>query len=196
MRRSCVHSMVWRIRGAVALVAMVVVVTTGGRADTPSSAQDGTASVASTPPAEGGSQKADFRTPRGAVAAFLVAAKAKDPVRLLEATALDATATADPKNQALFAAILNGSPSEDTLGQLASMLEGFVFISHGEQIFTGLVYVYIEKPGPNDTRLRLRIKTRKEKSGWKVRDVGRQYVRMGPTGPSPAPCPACSSSRR
>src|SRR5262249_35497091 len=71
-------------------------------------------------------QPADFRTPEGAVTAFLNALKAKDLNRLTEATALRAgTDETKKRNQEMFRRIFDGSLSESELNKLASSLEGY-----------------------------------------------------------------------
>lgn len=180
MRPSCMRFMLRRLREAVALVGVATVATAAGRADTPSTPTDTPVSLAPTPKAEGAVPKADFRRPKGAVIAFLAAAKAKDPVRVREATALDAATNAGPRNQALFAAILNGNPSENDLTQLASKLEGFEVVGNGEPTWTAQLDIYIGKPGPDGSQFLRKIKTRKDKTGWKVRDIGEPSVRKKP----------------
>ena len=171
MRPSCVRFMKRRIWGALAAVAVVMVTAIGigsgvARAD------------------EKPIPKADFRTPTGAVVAFLAAAKAKDPERLAQATALRAPTEAEPRNQALFTSILEQSLSGEDLARLASLFEGYQVVGTGQPNGPGRLDVYIEKPGPDGSQLRRRIRTRKEKAGWKVLDLGETWVREGPAIPA------------
>ena len=133
------------------------------------------------PPADPAPRFPSYPSPKDATAAFLAAAKAKDPVRLREATAIHSVKEeTTPKTRALFTAILAQKLSKEDLEDLASKLDGFKVAGTGTPIQTGQLYVHIEKPGPNDTILRRLIKTQLEKtgrpgkSGWKVSRISRQ----------------------
>jgi hypothetical protein len=126
----------------------------------------------SSPFGSGGERKkADFRTPMGAVNAFLDALKAKDPDRLAEATALRAPTEASVKNQKLFTAILERSLAEDELGELNTKLDGFQIADHNVPKSTGRYSIILVKPGKNGATFRRTIYTRHEKAGWKVYDI-------------------------
>jgi hypothetical protein len=119
-------------------------------------------------------KKADFRTPMGAVTAFLAALKAKDPDRLAEATALRAPMESTGKNQKLFTAILERSLADDELTELASKLEGFQIVDHNVPKSTGRYSLILAKAGKNGSQLLRTIHTRHEKAGWKVVDISGQ----------------------
>jgi hypothetical protein len=125
------------------------------------------------PPAPPGAAKgrvADFHTPRDALDAFLTALKARDPVRLREATALRAPIEAAPTNRALFAALLDQGLSEEELKGLASRLEGCEIVDPGSPS-RGRCTLTLMKPGRDGARRVLRVSTRREKAGWKVLDI-------------------------
>ncbi len=73
----------------------------------------------------GNSKPPDFRTPEGAVQAFLDALKARDLNRLNDATALRAQNEAAKHNQEMFKRIFDGSLSKAEIDDLAAKLEGY-----------------------------------------------------------------------
>lgn len=115
---------------------------------------------------------ANFRSPVGAVNAFLKALKAKSSEQLAEATARRAPREASgPKNQKLFQSILDYSLSEDDLSDLANKLEGFTIVGNNVPKSTGKFTLILGKAGKNGEYYRRTITTRHEKDGWKVSDI-------------------------
>jgi hypothetical protein len=104
------------------------------------------------------------------VAAFLLALKAKDKDRLAQCTALHAPVEAAEKHRKIFAAILDGTISEDELDEMSKTLGGYQVSGVVEATSTGRQGVLISKMDGRD-RLQRKVTTRKEKEGWKVMDV-------------------------
>lgn len=120
----------------------------------------------------GTDEPADFRTPASAVEAFLKALKAKNPERLAEATARRApTEAAGPKNQKLFASILEQSLTEDDLNDLANKLDEFQVVGFNTPKSSGRFTLILSKSGKNGESYRRTITARHEKEGWKVLDI-------------------------
>jgi hypothetical protein len=138
------------------------------------------------PPVAEEAQITRFLHPADAVVAFLEAVKARDAVRLRNATSIHAPTEAVPKNQALFRAIVERSLSKDDLTKLASELEGFQTIVASAMRKSGKARFYVRKPGPNGTQYERTFTTRWHKElGWKVSDIGeqRELVKPIPTQP-------------
>ncbi|WP_406695796.1 hypothetical protein V5E97_32830 [Singulisphaera sp. Ch08] len=115
---------------------------------------------------------ADFRSPAGAVKAFLDALKSKNAERLAEATARRApTEASGPKNQKLFQSIVEQSLTEDDLSELANKMEGFEVVGFNTPKSTGKFALILGKAGQNGESYRRTITTRHEKDGWKVLDI-------------------------
>ncbi|SIO61127.1 hypothetical protein SAMN05444166_6649 [Singulisphaera sp. GP187] len=122
--------------------------------------------------AGGDTGHASFRSPNSAVDAFLKALKAKNAERLAEATARRApTEASGPKNQKLFASILEQSLTEDDLSDLANKLEGYTVVGNNAPKSTGRYTLILGKPGKNGEYYRRTITARHEKDGWKVLDI-------------------------
>ncbi len=115
-----------------------------------------------------------FRMPNTAVQAFLAALKAKDKERLAQCTALHAPTEAAEKHRKIFAAIVEGSISDDELDEMAKALDGYQVSGMLEAKSTGRMGVLISKMDGRD-RLQRTITTRKEKEGWKVLDVDKRH---------------------
>ena len=116
----------------------------------------------------------NFRTPVGAVTAFLNALKVKDPERLAEATALRAPTEAKPRNRDLFSAILEKSLTEEDLNELAIKLDGFQIVDFNPPHSSARLGVILMKPSRNGSQLIRTITARHEKAGWKVVDISGQ----------------------
>jgi hypothetical protein len=115
---------------------------------------------------------ADFRSPEGAVTAFLAALKAKNLDRLNESTALRASQeAASSKNKELFKKIFDLSLSESELDDLASKLDGYRMSNENPPKSTARVEVVLVKAGKNGAYTKRTITTRHEKKGWGVLDV-------------------------
>jgi len=120
----------------------------------------------------GGSNKpAEFTTPLKAVNAFLDALKQRDADQLAESTALRAATESSVKNRKLFTAILEHSLDDDTFDDLIEKLDGFTPKFLNSATSTGRQGVVLEKTIDRRTYRRT-IDVRREKSGWKVVDVG------------------------
>jgi hypothetical protein len=144
---------------------------------------DAKAEPANGPISPGGAEERrdHFRTPIEAVVAFLEAVKAKDAVRLREATFARASTEAIAKNQPLFTAILAQSLSETELAELASRLEGYRVSGMVRPTASGRAKVIVKKPGPNGRQYLRTFTTRWQKeTGWKVSDIGEQRERETP----------------
>jgi hypothetical protein len=127
-----------------------------------------------------------FNTPIEAVLAFLEAVKAKDAVRLREATSVRGPTEAIPNNRPLFTAILAQNLSETELTELASRLEGFQVSDMVPPTASGRAKVIVMRPGPNGTQYVRTVTTRWQKeTGWKVSDIGEQRQRETPIQRSP-----------
>ena len=111
-----------------------------------------------------------FNNPNTAVMAFLAALKAKDKDRLAQCTALHAPTEAAEKHRKIFAAIVEGSISDDELDEMSKALSGYQVSGMLEATSTGRMGVLISKMDGRD-RLQRKVMTRKEKEGWKVMDV-------------------------
>jgi hypothetical protein len=112
-----------------------------------------------------------FKSPSGAVTAFLAALKARDLDALTEATALHAQTEAKPGNQKLFTAILDGSLAKDELDELAKKLDGYKIIDQNDPKSSGRQGIILSKPEKNGAQMIRTITTRHEKKGWKVVDI-------------------------
>jgi hypothetical protein len=113
---------------------------------------------------------AAFRLPATAVQAFIAALTAKDKDRLAQCTALHAPTEAAEKHRKIFAAIVEGSISDDELDEMSKTLAGYQVTGLTEATSTGRMGVLISKMDGRD-RLQRKVTTRKEKEGWKVLDV-------------------------
>ena len=111
---------------------------------------------------------ANFRTPEGAVEAFLSALRAKDPDRLAEATALRAPQEPPEKNRILFKKIFELSLSDSELDDLARKFEGYRIAGENPPKSTARVEVILQKSTDNGARYTLVVMTRHEKKGWGV----------------------------
>lgn len=133
----------------------------------------------------GGSSKApDFRSPQGAVQAFLDAAKDKDLGKLTDATALRAPAEATNRNKDMFTRILDGTYSKEEIDKLAGFLEGYQLAFLNQAKSTGRQQVVLQKRGDNNSIQRVVITARREKKGWGVCDVsGVQTIKSPRFGP-------------
>ena len=122
--------------------------------------------------AAGDTRPADFRTPTGAVTAFLAALKAKDLDRLNESTALRAQVeAASSKNRELFKKIFDLSLSESELADLAEKLDGYRISGENPAKSTARVDVVLQKAGAGNDYFRRKVTVRHEKKGWGVLDV-------------------------
>lgn len=136
------------------------------------------------------SKPPDFRTPQGAVQAFLDALKARDLSRLTEATAMHAGIDGETvkRNQDMFKRIFDGSFSDSELGELAAQLEDFKISGMNAAKSTGRQGVILSKRGDKDNNYAtttIVITARRERKGWGVCDISRpaqlKNPRMGPT---------------
>ena len=114
-----------------------------------------------------------FRSPEGAVRAFLSALKAKDLDRLNEATALRAQVEAVAKNQPLFKKIFDLSLSESELDEIAKKLEGYQIAGENPPQSTGRVDVILQKADTEHRGgyFRRKVTVRHEKKGWGILDI-------------------------
>ena len=121
----------------------------------------------------GGSGKAaDFSTPIGAVNAFLEAAEARDIRRLSEATALRAPMEADTKSRReTFQAIREEALTPEEIEAIGADLDDFQVAGMNQVRSSGAASFTLTKPGDYGSTLQRRIVVRREKDGWKVRDV-------------------------
>ena len=128
----------------------------------------------------GSNQPPDFRSPTGAVQAFLDALKARDLDRLTEATALRAQTESSDKHKEMFRRIFDSTLSESELNDLATKLEDYRIMSENPAKSTGRIDVVLmktERPNSNSgimgggASYRLRITVRREKKGWGVCDI-------------------------
>jgi hypothetical protein len=134
----------------------------------------------------GADEPADFRTQENAVKAFLNALKAKDPVRLREATALRAVRENEGKaNEKLFASILEESMSEDEIDELAKKLEGYQIAGRNVAKSSGRLGIILQKSDKGGDILLRTITVRIEKDGWKVVDIGGVKVMPRSMGSTP-----------
>ncbi len=121
----------------------------------------------------GSGKEPDFRTQVGAVTAFLDAVKAKDPIRLKDATALHAVDDNKGKrNEKLFSAILDESITPEDIEELGKKLGGYSIASFNVPKSSGKLGVILQKQGQNGDTLLRTIPVRKEKAGWKVDEIG------------------------
>ena len=123
---------------------------------------------------------ASFRRPDTAVEAFLSALRAKNKDRLSQATAKRAATESVEKHQKIFAAILEGSISDEELDDMAKALEGFQVNGILPARSTGQVGVTIGRASGID-QLQRTVQVRREKEGWKVMDFGGVF-NFKPTG--------------
>ncbi len=120
----------------------------------------------------GADKAADFSSPFKAADSFLDAVKSRNIQRLAEATALRAPLEADPKNRDLFQAILESSLSPDEVDKIASQLEGYKISGNNQPKSTGSFGVIVSKQdSESNATLSRTIELRKEKAGWKVKDI-------------------------
>lgn len=111
---------------------------------------------------------ADFRTPEGAVEAFLAALEAKDPDRLLEASALRASLEPPEKNKALFKKIFELSLSDSELDDLSKNFENYKIAGENPVKSTGRVGVILQKTDEDGNRYTRVVTVRREAKGWGV----------------------------
>lgn len=144
-------------------------------------------------PGGGNDKPPDYRSPEGAVQAFIDALKARDLDRVTEATALRAANESSPKNREMFKRILDSTLSESELNALAKKLEGYKILMENMVRSTGRVQVVLMKnPRQNNNNTgggggmggggmmsmgggsyyHLVLTVRKEKKGWGVCDIG------------------------
>lgn len=128
-------------------------------------------------PNGGSGKEPDFRTPFGAVTAFLDAVKAKDPIRLKDATALRAAEdNKGSRNEKLFASILDESITPEDIEELGKTLEGFQIAGNNVPKSTARLGIILQRQGKNGDTLLRTITARKEKAGWKVDEISGQRV--------------------
>src|SRR5262249_39981469 len=129
-------------------------------------------------------QPADFRTPQGAVMAFMNAVKARDLARLTEATALRAGTEAETKKryQETFRRIFDGTLSESELNQLAALLEGYQISGQNQQKSSNRAGIILSKRGGTNSMSTKSIVlyVRLEKKGWGVCDISLPAEIKGP----------------
>jgi hypothetical protein len=119
----------------------------------------------------------DFRSPIGAVRAFLSAVKAKDADRLNEATAIRAPGEADSKkNRDTFKKIVDLALSDSEFDELAKNLEGYRVMGENPQKIIGRVDVVARKPGENGSYSQRTFTVKHEKKGWGVLNVSPSTV--------------------
>jgi hypothetical protein len=116
---------------------------------------------------------ADFSDPISGVQSFLAALRAKDPVKLAEATALRAPTEASAGNRKLFEGIVFQDLTEDSIAELAQKLEGYAVSGYNQQKSMARIGITLTKQSGTSV-LRRTITMRKEKAGWKVVDIGGQ----------------------
>jgi hypothetical protein len=124
--------------------------------------------------AGGQDQEPDFRTPEGAVVAFLNALKAKDLNRLTEATALHAQNESSPRYKQTFQRIIEGTLSEKELGDLVARLEDYQISGSNQPKSSGTFKVILSKRGTGakaNSTFNIVITTRRERKGWGVSDI-------------------------
>jgi hypothetical protein len=124
----------------------------------------------------GPNDRPNFMYPATGAMSFLNALKAKDPERLAQTIALhvDTNELSDAKHRKSMVAILNKSLPDNELNALAKSLEGFQVAGTNAPKDSGHLGVMIQKMQGKDL-LRRTLMMRKEKGGWKVLDVGREY---------------------
>jgi hypothetical protein len=105
---------------------------------------------------------ANFRTPEGAVEAFLNALVAKDADRLAEACALRASVEPPEKNKALFKKIYGLELSDSELDDLSKSLEGYRIVGENPAKSTARVEVVLQKSSDNGSFHRLVVTVRRE----------------------------------
>lgn len=122
--------------------------------------------------------KPDFTDPLKGAVTFLNAVNSRDATRIAEATAKRAkTEASTQKNKDLFAAILDGGVDSDQIEKLSDGLKGFQARMVQPSTSTASCKVVVSKEETDEkTKKRynlVRLLTmRKEKSEWKVSDVG------------------------
>jgi hypothetical protein len=134
-------------------------------------------------------QPPDFRTPEGAVQAFLNALKAKDLGRLTDATALHAQDESSKRVQQTFQRILEGTLSDSELGTLAAKLDGYQITGFNQPKSSGTFKVILSKRGTgkqSNSTLNIIITTRREKKGWGVVDISAPGEMRNPNYMPPA----------
>lgn len=120
-------------------------------------------------------EPADFHTQTGAVTAFLNAIKAKDAVRLREATALRAEQENQGKRtEKLFKSILDESISQDELDDLAKKLDGYQIAGQNIPKSTSRLGIILQKADARGDMYQRTITVRREKDGWKVCEIGNE----------------------
>jgi hypothetical protein len=142
-------------------------------------------------PGGGNNQPPDYRSPEGAVTAFLNALQARDLDRLNDATALRAPTESSKKYSEMFKRITDGTLSESELNSLATQLEGYRIMSENPTKSTGRVEVVLMKTQRNNNPnsgvmgggayYHLKVTVRKEKKGWGVCDIGAPTEFKNPT---------------
>jgi hypothetical protein len=127
----------------------------------------------------------DFRSPQGAVQAFLDAVKAKDLGRVTDATALHAGREDETSNhyQETFRRIIEGTLSESELTKLAGNLEDYKITGLDQAKTSGRQKVILSKRGTGSHitwTYQIVITARREKKGWGVCDISGVGVLKSP----------------
>jgi hypothetical protein len=114
----------------------------------------------------------DFTKPQGAVEAFLAAAKARDPQRLAESIALRAdTEAATVANKKLFQAAREMSLEPETFDLITKQLEDYKIVGQNQTKSSGTLGFIIGKTNDQGEQVTRTVFVRKEKAGWKVKDI-------------------------
>jgi hypothetical protein len=136
---------------------------------------------------EGAGQPPNYKTPVGGVTTFLNALRAKDAKLLAEATAQRAKTESSAKHQKMFTAILDESLPDNELTDLASSFAGYRIVSTNQAKSSGHLGVILEKRKARSFDMTRRtITMRKEKTGWKVMDIGPEMELANGTTPKRA----------
>ncbi len=105
---------------------------------------------------------ANFRSPEGAVEAFLSALRAKDADRLAEACALRASLEPPLKNQNLFKKIFDVSLSDSEMDDLAKSFESYKVAGENPAKSTARVEVVLQKTGDDGSVHKRVVTVRRE----------------------------------
>jgi hypothetical protein len=151
-------------------------------------------------PGTGGNnnQPPDFRTPAGAVLAFMDALKARDLNRLTDATALRAGTNEEtaPRNREMFRRIIEGTLSESELTALAARLENYTMSSYNPPKSSNRYDVILAKRTSSNnyqtatsvsnmamqsSTWTIKVTVRLEKKGWGVCDISAPAEFKNPT---------------
>lgn len=143
--------------------------------------------VASEPGAPGGSGSApraltkdlDFSNPVKGAESFLAAAATGDIELIAQSVAIRSTQEAVPKHQTLFRSILERSTAPEEIAKISDVFKDMKVMGTNQVKSTAMLGVIVGRTEDNGDMTTWTLEMRKEKAGWKLRDVNGPRIRKG-----------------